>query len=293
MGHNNFKLNYDQTASIAKHFKDEGEDIARLHSETRQRVRDLYKEWIGEGADKFFEEMEIQLLPALQRLSVALFHTQDVTNEIMKIIQNADEETAGYFKDSTGGDDFGASKFGEALTGLGGLQGSDDFGASKFGQALGGDGSNPNNPGAGQPQDSNQGGGQNQSDHQKDQKQPDAQTNTQTTSGGGGGGGSNEGLKGNLKNMGTGLGSVTPQNAESGGGGGAGSPANMPDHVFVDGGGSSNLSGGGGSQPNTGGGSSSDSQSSSVGGAAAAGAAVAGGGAAKVLRGRKKKISGE
>src|SRR5215467_9850310 len=137
MAHNNFQLNYDETASIAKRFKDEGEDIARLHSETRQRVRDLTKEWIGEGADKFFEEMETVLLPALQRLSVALFHTQDVTHEIMKIIQNADEETANYFKDQAGGDDFGAGKFGDALNGLGGGQGQgpNDFGAGKFGDA--------------------------------------------------------------------------------------------------------------------------------------------------------------
>src|SRR5437762_3759733 len=113
MPNNHFQLNYDETVTIAKKFKDEGEDIARLHSETRQRVKDLYKEWIGEGADKFFEEMETSLLPALQRLSHALFHTQDITHEIMKIIQNADEDTAGFFKDQLSGDDFGAGKFGD------------------------------------------------------------------------------------------------------------------------------------------------------------------------------------
>ena len=59
MAKNAFQLNYDEMTSIAKKFKDEGEDFARLHATTRQKVRDLYKEWEGEGADKFFDEMEI------------------------------------------------------------------------------------------------------------------------------------------------------------------------------------------------------------------------------------------
>ena len=312
MAHNHFQLNYDEATSIAKKFKDEGEDIARLHSVTRQRVRDLYKEWIGEGADKFFEEMETKLLPALQRLSLALFHTQDVTNEIMKIIRNADEEASNYFKDQGAGDDFGAGKFGDALNGLGGIQGpddfgagkfgdaaggqptgdssSDDFGANKFGEALGGDNSGAGDQGTGQQHDADspQGGG-------KDQKQKDAQTDTKSVTGGGGSGSPSQGLKGNLKEMGAGLGSVAPQNAETGGGGGAGGPTNMPDHVYSDDG--SSDSGGIGPQPaGPGGGSSSDNQpAAGAGGAAAgaAGAAAAGAGAAKAIRGKKKKISGE
>src|SRR5262245_39139413 len=154
MANSFFQLNYDQLTSIAKDFKDEGEDIARLHSTTRQRVRDLHKEWIGEAAEKFFEEMETELLPAVQRLAHALFLSQDMTNEIMKIIEDADEETAGYFGFA---DDFGAGLYGSAVgvllgtatgdvlgagigsgnpTGGGGGSSADDFGAGKFGDAL-------------------------------------------------------------------------------------------------------------------------------------------------------------
>jgi WXG100 family type VII secretion target len=150
MAHSFFQLNYDQLASIAKKFREEGEDIAQLHSVTRQRVRDLHKEWIGDAADKFFDEMETELLPAVQRLAQALFQTQDVTGEIMKIIQEADEETAGYFRDQLSGDDFGASLFGSALDGA---QAGPDSGAGRFGEALGsvqgGDASAPEDFGAG------------------------------------------------------------------------------------------------------------------------------------------------
>ncbi len=317
MADNTFQLNYDEMTSIAKKFKDEGEDFVRLHSETRLRVRDLYKEWIGEAAEKFFEEMETQLLPALQRLSLALFLTQDVSNEIMKIIQGADEETAGYFKDPLSGEDFGASRFGAAVNDLqsndgagklgeaigtssgGGTSAPDDFGASKFGEATPnqpGHDATSSDPGSGHQHNTNssQGGGGDSSDqHQKDQQQ---QTPTDTKSTGGGGGGStsssSQGLKGDLKNMGAGLSDVAQQNAESGVGPGGGS-VNMPDHVYS-----------GGSTPDTGGaqpqsaetGSGNVNQPAPSGGGAAAGVAgsvgvAAAGGAAKIIKEQKDKTS--
>ena len=311
-----FQLNYDQLVAIAKKFKDEGEDIAQLHSTTRQRVRDLHKEWIGEGADKFFDEMETELLPAVQRLSQALFLSQDMTHEIMKIIQEADEETAGYFKNQLSGDDFGASLFGSALNGLqggastpedfgagkfgealgsppggGGSAAPDDFGAGKFGEALGGDSSNvsDHSGGSGDSSSSQGGSGGDSSDKkQKEKETPEVETEP---AGGGGGSSSSssQGLEGDLKNMGVGLGESVPQHATSGGGG----AANMPDHVY---------SGGAspkpedvelkpeGSKPGVETSSGNSEQSSSVGGAAAAGGAgaAAAGGAAKVLKKKKK-----
>ena len=296
MPNNSFQLNFDEMATIAKSFKDEGEDMARLHAETRQRVRDLYKEWVGEGAEKFFEEMEAKLLPALHRLSLALFHTQDISNDIMKIIQGADEETVGYFKDQLSGDDFGAGKFDEALDGVQGGQRADDFGAGKFGQAVSSTDASSQDLGTGQSHDasSSQGGGQDNSQH--DQKKPKDTTPTDkpaTTSSGGGGGSSSQGLKGDLKNMGVGLGEVLPQNAESGIGE-SGAPANMPDHVYSSGSDSPNPSGAG-PQPGSGTGSGDASPSVPEGvtaGAVGVAGVAAAGGAAKAVKGKKKK-SGE
>src|SRR5512147_354147 len=91
------QVNYDESAKISKDFKDEGEDLTRLHLNTRQRVEDLRKEWIGEGADSFFNEMETELLPALERASLAMFAAQDVLDQVLKTIHDADEETTGYF----------------------------------------------------------------------------------------------------------------------------------------------------------------------------------------------------
>lgn len=315
MANNNLQLNFDDLTSIAKMFKDEGEDLMRLHSTTRQKVRDMHKEWIGEAADKFFDEMETVLLPAVQRLSQALFLSQDTASEIMKIIREADEETAGYFNNQLGGDDFGAGKFGEALAGLGGGQpqpgGADDFGAGKFGEAVGGvsgggSSGGPDDFGAGKFEDAlpPQGGGQSAGGGQegssdgggsseKSDKSGGGGTEPESAPAGGGGGGSesseSQGLKGDLKNMGVGASDQAQQSASAGGGSGGA----MPDHVYSsEGGGGSPKPDpvpGGQSKPgvdtSSGEGSSSKGAAAGAAGTAAAGAAAA---AAKAVKGKQK-----
>ena len=92
------QLNYDELRTVVGKFRNEGEDIVQMHSTMRDRVHDLHKDWVGEGADKFINEMENDLLPALSRLASALFYAQDVLHKIIKTIQAFDEDTAGYFK---------------------------------------------------------------------------------------------------------------------------------------------------------------------------------------------------
>jgi WXG100 family type VII secretion target len=297
MAKNTFQLNFDELTSITKIFKDEGEDIARLHSSTRQRVRDMHKEWIGEAADKFFEEMETELLPALQRLTQALIHSQDATNEIMKIIRDADEETAGYFRDQLSGDDFGAAQFGAALEGLQrGRTAADDFGAGKFGEALGSvsGGGSPSSPAdsGGAKFGEAAGGGQSAGEQRDGSQQPEkGEMETETTPAGGGSGGgseSSQGLQGDLKKMGAGLGSQAPQSASAGGGSGT----KMADHVYSSG---SSSGPGDKSQSATGGGTSgggeqpSPEEGAGAAGAAGVAGAAAAGGAAKVIKDKQKK----
>jgi WXG100 family type VII secretion target len=316
MANSFFQLDYDQLTSIAKSFKDEGEDMVRLHSATRQRVRDLHTEWVGEAAEKFFEEMETELLPAVQRLAQALFVTQDATGDIMKIIQDADEETAGYFRNQLSGDDFGASLFGNALSGLqGGSSAPEDFGAGKFGEAIG---SVPGGGGSSAPEDfgaakfgevvdhsaSGQGdsgtpgedGSTQGSDRESQKSAKEQQTETESSPTGGGGGSSSssssQGLQGDLKNMGVGSSNQAPQTASAGGDASPGTP----DHIYS---GSDSpkpdeapVPKGDESKPGVDTGSSESAQSPSVGGSgAAAGAAgaAAAGGAAKAVKGKAKK----
>lgn len=109
-------LNYDEILSFTKQFRDEGEDIVQLYSNTRQRMHLLREEWSGEAADAFYEEMESELLPALQRVSGALFLCNEVLTKVMRITLNADEETVVFFgKDLDA--NFGLGGFQKSLAG--------------------------------------------------------------------------------------------------------------------------------------------------------------------------------
>lgn len=283
------QLKYDELNAIVKKFNGEGEDFAQLATTTRQRLQDLRKDWIGDAADKFFAEMEQDLLPALTRVSKAHFFSQDVLMKITKIIRETDEENANFFKNALQGDDFGVAGFESALGGLqgGGLGG--DFGASGFesaGAGLGTGGVGDESGEFGPPPAaglSSKTGDFTQrieveSTKEGDEKPLETETAPAGGGGGGGGAGSSQGLQGDLKNMGVGMVDQTPQTSSAG----SGAPQDLPDHLFGGGSGSGGApqppapSGGsaGGGEPASGGDGSVAAGVAGVAGSAAVGAAV-------------------
>jgi WXG100 family type VII secretion target len=92
------KLQYDELSGIVQKFKGEQQEIEALLKQTKGKVESLHNnQWVGEGSDKFFNEMEGQLLPAVQRLGGALGHAGDVAQKIADTIRRFDEETKGFF----------------------------------------------------------------------------------------------------------------------------------------------------------------------------------------------------
>jgi WXG100 family type VII secretion target len=280
------QVNYEESGLIAKNLHSDGDDLVQLYSQTRQRMQALRSEWAGDAAEAFFEEMEAELLPALQRVSGALFMGEEILNKIMNIIHQADEATAGYFNSDLN-DDFGAGLFGGALGGvIGGVVG---------GTVGGGDA-----PGAGDPatpsQDSLPPAGTTPpvtipvaptgQPAAATTTPPPAATPPAADSGGGGGGGGGgsaaggQGIQGDLKGLGTGVGNV--QQVSSAGAG----PQAMPDHVYE--GSAGGSSGGGSAQPGPAGGGGAPQEPSTGGAAGVAGAAgvlgAAAAGAAKILK---------
>lgn len=92
------RVNYNELTQIAKQLHSESEDYTRLNSQTRQRIDALRGGWQGDAANAFFNEINAELIPAIQRLSAALLAGESVINQIMQIIYEADQETASYFK---------------------------------------------------------------------------------------------------------------------------------------------------------------------------------------------------
>jgi len=286
------QLNYDELTTIVKNFKDEGEDFMRLHANTRQRVHDLRTEWIGEGAEKFFEEMETELLPALARLFQALFFSQNTLLKIMKIIYEKDTETAGYFKIDFA--HFNTSNIGSLSGILGNTPGTqkppDDFGASKFNEALPEQGGGLSNTGAA---DSGQGAGNSQSqDQQETVKMPETQNTGVGSSGGVGGGTSSQGSMGDLKGMGSGLGAQTSAGLTGSGANLSAAGQGTPDHIY-DGASGAEVSRGEAvppsGSPNSGNQTAAGEQGTVAAGAAGIAGTAAVAGAVKTIRGRRKK----
>jgi len=194
-------LNYDEALSFTKQFRDEGEDIVQLYSNTRQRMHLLRDEWSGEAAEAFYEDMELELLPALQRVSGALFLCSEVLTKVMKITHSADEETVGFF-----GKDLDSS------FGLGAFQ-------KPFVDAF----LDKNQPAPIPPAP------------KAEEPQPDEKPLPGTDSGGASGGGGTEsgdsrGIKGDLKGMGTGVSAPAPQADSTQGNRAGGSPQVMSSH---------------------------------------------------------------
>ena len=96
------QLKYDELRAIAKQCRDCGEDITLLFTKTRDRAQDLRGMWKGDAADKFFEEMDLVLLPPLKQTGVVLFAMQDVLLKVIKYVYEADQDTAKFFKQDVG-----------------------------------------------------------------------------------------------------------------------------------------------------------------------------------------------
>ena len=92
------QVNYDDMNGIIKGMKNEEELIMNVLKTTKSKVESLHNnQWVGQGADTFFNEMEQTVLPALARLAHALAIGSDVAQNIVNTIRQADEETQSFF----------------------------------------------------------------------------------------------------------------------------------------------------------------------------------------------------
>jgi WXG100 family type VII secretion target len=92
------RVHYDEMGNIVKSFRSEQAEIDALLKQTKSKVDALHNnQWVGQGAEKWFSEMEGQLLPAVQRLVHALGYAGDTAQKIHEVIHKHDEETKSFF----------------------------------------------------------------------------------------------------------------------------------------------------------------------------------------------------
>lgn len=281
--YNMLQLKFDELRIIVKGFKDSGEDITLIHAKTRDRVHGLNGQWMGEAADKFYEDMEDKHLPSLARVAGVLFSIQDVLLRVIKLINETDLETVGYFRQdfdqfgSISGNSIGGTSQGGISTGAGGVaQSQQDAGSA----------------GTGDTGSLDQVGGAQQGNQDTSSGSSPQDSEKEMGSGGGGAGGSPGTSRGSVSSAtGSSFGSSSSRGGTSSAESSSSGSQGTPDHFYGDGESSGPTGGSGSASPGAAG---SDDQGSSAGGGAVAAAAVVGvggaalGGVAKATRGRKK-----
>jgi WXG100 family type VII secretion target len=94
----NTKLNYDEMQGITKSFQSNQQEMEALLSQTKSKVEALHNnQWVGEAADRFFNEMEGPVFKSFSKLVTALGVANHVSTQVMNTIHQADESTKGYF----------------------------------------------------------------------------------------------------------------------------------------------------------------------------------------------------
>jgi WXG100 family type VII secretion target len=84
--------------AIVKSFRSEQAEIEALLKQTKSKVESLHNnQWIGQGSEKFFSEMETLVIPACGKLAHALGYAGDTAQKIHEVIHKHDEETKSFF----------------------------------------------------------------------------------------------------------------------------------------------------------------------------------------------------
>lgn len=101
------KVRAEQAAlkEIAKSFSSESDASNQTLRNLKQKAEALRGgDWLGDSANKFYNEMDSAVFPALQRLTNALAEAARITQQVAKLMVQTEETTANIFKANAAGD---------------------------------------------------------------------------------------------------------------------------------------------------------------------------------------------
>lgn len=99
------RADYDVLKRIASLFQREGQATSQTLTRLNRAKGTLQGgEWIGRGAEKFYQEMDSEVIPSVQRMAKAFGEAARVTGAINQIMQQAEDEAARILRgDGAGG----------------------------------------------------------------------------------------------------------------------------------------------------------------------------------------------
>ena len=125
------RADYDALKQVAQSFSQQADNTSKLIQSLKGQMDTLQGgDWIGQGANAFYAEMNDSVLPTFQRLNQALQSGATITQQISPQMKTAEDEAARVLRGDGSGTGGAASSAGGAAGGAGGGSGSGAGGTS-------------------------------------------------------------------------------------------------------------------------------------------------------------------
>lgn len=109
MASNRIRADYDELMKLAAKWAQEAQACSAMLQTIRQAMETLQGgDWVGQGANAFYAEMNGQVIPALRRLIAALEQAAAVCRQLAALFKKAEDEAAAQLKKQSGGGGGGA-----------------------------------------------------------------------------------------------------------------------------------------------------------------------------------------
>jgi WXG100 family type VII secretion target len=92
------RSDYDQLKNVSQTFSSQAETLNGMNQNVRSCMDTLQGgDWIGQGAQAFFKEMNDSILPTLKRLQSAMSESSRITGQISQIMKQAEDSASKVF----------------------------------------------------------------------------------------------------------------------------------------------------------------------------------------------------
>lgn len=93
------RADYEELEQVSSRFATQSQAVQAMVQKVRGSMEKLENgDWIGRGSDAFFNEMNSDVLPAVERLLQALDEANRTTKDIAQTVQQAEEEASSRFR---------------------------------------------------------------------------------------------------------------------------------------------------------------------------------------------------
>jgi WXG100 family type VII secretion target len=92
------RSDYDQLKTIAQTFSSQADTLNGMNQNVSSCMDTLQGgDWIGQGANAFFKEMNDSILPTMKRLQAAMTESARITTQIAQVMKQAEDQASKVF----------------------------------------------------------------------------------------------------------------------------------------------------------------------------------------------------